>query len=276
MTGPFIWKIASIILFGVLPYIAAGLFVWGLWMNIRRWRRAADPFKIPLTPSPDSRGGIIRRVAREIFFFETVRRNSFPRWIAVLAVHYGLLLVLLGHLRYFVQPVPEVLAILAGGPKRAAGAVFFVGLIIMLGRRLISRPMIYLSKAEDYLALGLVLAVAGTGLYVRGGWPADLVDVKSLGLGLVLLHPYIPESPGLFGLHFFLALLLLAYLPFSKFMHAAGLIFSPILTQLDDAPLRRHVKPLETPPAEEAIRLRGRRSWQTPDPGDLDSGEHED
>ena len=62
-------------------------------------------------------------------------------------------------------------------------------------------------------------------------------------MGLVTFTPQeMPASPQ-FIIHFTLVLLLIAYFPFSKLMHAGGLFFSPTRNQKDDPGKVRHVNP---------------------------------
>ena len=70
-----------------------------------------------------------------------------------------------------------------------------------------------------------------------------MVDVKGFVYGLVTLNPSpIPAEP-VFLLHFTLVLLLMAYFPFSKLLHAGGIFFSPTRHQCDNPREKRHINP---------------------------------
>jgi len=68
--------------------------------------------------------------------------------------------------------------------------------------------------------------------------------VKELGVGLLALHPALPEgiSP-LFYIHLFLVSALIAYFPFSKLMHLGGVFLSPTRNLANNNRMKRHVNP---------------------------------
>jgi nitrate reductase gamma subunit len=72
--------------------------------------------------------------------------------------------------------------------------------------------------------------------------------VKELAMGLATLHPTIPEGIGsIFYLHLFLVSILLAYFPFSKLMHMAGVFFSVTRNMANNNRAVRHLNPWEYP-----------------------------
>ncbi|MEW5722042.1 MAG: respiratory nitrate reductase subunit gamma [Thermodesulfobacteriota bacterium] len=232
----------NIIVFLILPHLAAAGLVVGLAYRIRVWLRTPVPLKIPLTPTPETRLGAARRLARQALGLPNLRRRSPLLWLATMSFHLALLLVLLRHLRYFLDPVPEWVLFLQK-PGVAAGYVLPAALLLLLSRRLVSRPLLHVSRPADYFILALLLGVSLSGLALRLLFRTDLLEVKAWSLGLVSFSPFLPGEPGLFTLHLSVVLVLAAYFPFSKLTHGLGLFFSPALSQPDDALWTRHVNP---------------------------------
>ena len=77
-------------------------------------------------------------------------------------------------------------------------------------------------------------------------------------MGFLSFHPVIPEGLGLvFYIHLFLASTLLAYFPFSKLMHAAGIFLSPTRNLKNDSRMRRHINPWDYP-----VRVHTYEEWE--------------
>jgi nitrate reductase gamma subunit len=72
----------------------------------------------------------------------------------------------------------------------------------------------------------------------------DLVSIKALATGLVSFSPMVDSEVGLiFFVHIFLVSVLLAYFPFSKLMHFAGVFMSPTRNLANNNRARRHINP---------------------------------
>ncbi|MDP6178633.1 MAG: hypothetical protein QGG48_01940, partial [Desulfatiglandales bacterium] len=70
----------------------------------------------------------------------------------------------------------------------------------------------------------------------------------ALAIGLVSFHPLIPGGIGvLFFIHLFLVSLLIAYFPFSKLMHFAGIFLSPTRNLSNNSRMVRHLNPWNYP-----------------------------
>jgi len=90
--------------------------------------------------------------------------------------------------------------------------------------------------------------VALSGVLMRLFYKVDIVAVKELALGVLSFHPVIPEGIGLpFYIHLFLISTLLAYFPFSKIMHSAGIFLSPTRNLKNNSRMQRHVNPWDYP-----------------------------
>jgi nitrate reductase gamma subunit len=78
----------------------------------------------------------------------------------------------------------------------------------------------------------------------------DIVSAKELTLGLVTFQPNPKVLPGigvLFYIHLFLVSVLLAYFPFSKLVHMAGIFLSPTRNLSNNSRFVRHINPWNYP-----------------------------
>jgi len=220
--------------------LAMLVFVIGVGRKIWRYARTPAPLKIPTTPAPVTRTGVVMRMAREVVFFESLFKASKWTWIFGWLFHAGLFVVLLCHLRYFTEPVWWWVAIIAPISPYAGMAMVF-GLAGLLARRVLVDRVRYISAPSDYLMLLFLLLIAGSGLAMRYISHTDIVGVKQFALSLIAFDwSSIPSGIILF-LHLLLVAILLIVFPFSKLLHAPGLFFSPSRNQVDNPRERRHI-----------------------------------
>jgi nitrate reductase gamma subunit len=178
-------------------------------------------------------------------------------WLAALAFHWSFLVVLLRHLRFFLEPAPALVGVLAavdgffqvGAPVvYATDIVLLAALGYLLVRRLSDAQVRYISLFQDYFALYLLVGLAATGVLMRYYVRPDIVAIKQLTLGLVTFAPVVPATASpLFFVHLFLLSVLVAYFPFSKLMHMAGVFLSPTRNLANTNRMRRHVNPWNYP-----------------------------
>ena len=154
--------------------------------------------------------------------------------------HFGLLIVLLGHLRYVIEPVWGWVAD-AQRLGSYAGSVMLAGLAGLWLRRLVVDRVRYISAPSDHLMLALLAAIAITGLLMRTASPVDIVAVKAFTLGLVRADWYPLPGDALLLTHLALAALLMMIFPFSKLLHAPAVFFSPTRVQVDNPREKRHL-----------------------------------
>ena len=231
---------ALTIAFATLLTAATVVFMVGLALRIRLYLRTPAPLRIPTTPAPTTRGGVVLRMAREVVFFESLFRSSKWTWVFGWTFHAALLLVLLRHLRYFQQPVWAPVAWVQ--PFGTYAGFAMVGALAALwARRFLVDRVRYVSTPSDHLHLALLLAIGLSGLGMRWVAHTDIVALKAFALGLMRLDwQPLPADPALL-VHLGLVALLLAVFPISKLLHAPGLFFSPTRNQADDAREARHV-----------------------------------
>ena len=99
-----------------------------------------------------------------------------------------------------------------------ATSVLFIGAVSYLFLRRVVIPQVrYISLANDYFPLFLLLGIGISGFFLRHLVKTDVVGVKKLALGLVTFHPTAPDTidPLFYG-HLFLVCVLFAYFPISK------------------------------------------------------------
>lgn len=221
-------------------YVAALIFVVGVGRKIWQYSKTPAPLKIPTTPAPVTRVGVIGRLFKEVVFFESLFKASKWTWIFGWLFHFGLFIALLTHLRYFTDPVWWWVEMLAPF-GRYAGIAMVIGLAGLLARRFLVDRVRYISAPSDYLMLVLLLVIAGSGLLMRFVSHTDIVALKSFVLGLMRLDPTgLPRDLVLY-VHLGLVALLVAIFPISKLLHAPGVFFSPSRNQVDNPRERRHV-----------------------------------
>jgi nitrate reductase gamma subunit len=277
-------------LFGVvLPYLAIMLFVGGFVYRIMDWAKSPVPFSIPTTcgqgvsldfikqdklECPTKTSEVIARMFLEIFFFRSLFRNTKSElhdgpkityesskwlWLFSLIFHYSFLLIVLRHMRFFLEPVPFVLSALEGIDSMLqigqpamylTDAFLLLGLMFLYGRRLLNRHVKYISLNNDYFPLVLIFSIALTGILMRYflRTDIDIINIKNLAYGLVTFSPVIGAKIGaIFYIHLFLVCVLLAYFPFSKLMHMGGVFMSPTRNMANNSRSKRHINPWNDP-----------------------------
>ncbi|HEY5762294.1 MAG TPA: respiratory nitrate reductase subunit gamma [Rhodocyclaceae bacterium] len=226
--------------FALLFCAATAIFIVGVAARIVQYARTPAPLKIPTTPAPTSKSGVAWRMAREVVFFESLFKGNLWIWVLGWVFHASLLLVVLRHLRYFVEPVPPFLVFLQPFGTYA-GLTMAAALAGLWLRRLAVERIRYISTISDHLMLVLLLAIAATGLAMRFVAHTDVVAVKVFFLGLLRFDwQPLPTDP-LLALHLGLVAALMIVFPFSKLLHAPGVFFSPSRNQTDNPREKRHL-----------------------------------
>ncbi len=228
--------------YACLFYGATVILVAGLADRVRRFAVTPAPLKIPTMPAPKTRAGVAFRLLREVAVFESLFRANKWIWAFGWIFHVALAVVLVRHLRYFVEPVPEALALVQPFGVLAAFALV-AGLAGLWARRVLVPRIRYISRPSDHLMLALLAAIALSGMAMKFVAHTDIVAVKAFFLGLMRLDPQpLPPDPVLL-VHLGLVAALMIVFPFSKLVHAAGVFFSPTRNQVDDSRERRHLAP---------------------------------
>ncbi|MDP6343806.1 MAG: respiratory nitrate reductase subunit gamma [Alphaproteobacteria bacterium] len=226
--------------FAILLYLATLVLVGGLGLRIWQYASTPAPLKIPTTPAPTTTPGVVLRLAREVVLFESLFRSNKWTWLFGWMFHAALLLALLRHLRYGIEPVWTWVVWVQPFGKYAAFAMI-AGLAGLWLRRIAVDRVRYISRPADHLLLLLLILITLSGLGMGYVAPTDIVGLKAFVLGLIYFDwQPLPADP-LLLLHLALVAALMAVFPFSKLLHAPGVFFSPTRNQADDPRERRHV-----------------------------------
>ncbi len=276
--------------FGVaIPYLAIMLFVGGFVYRVIQWAKSPVPFSIPTTcgqgasldfikqdklDCPTKTSEVVARMFLEIFLFRSLFRNTKSEihdgpqithesskwlWLFALLFHYSFLVIVIRHMRLFINPIPSWLSAIEGVDSMLqigaptlylSDVVLLGGLLLLFGRRLVNRQVRYISLNNDYFPLVLIFAIGLTGILMRYFLRTniDIINIKNLAMGLVTFSPVITVKIGaIFYIHLFLVSTLLAYFPFSKLMHMGGVFMSPTRNMANDSRAKRHINPWNDP-----------------------------
>lgn len=230
--------------YALLLYGAAFVLLGGLAYRIFQYARVPAPLKIPTTPAPTTARGVVWRMFKEIAFFESLFKASKWTWLFGWLFHFFLLIVVLGHLRYFIaDPWAWVATLQAVGIYAAMGML--IGLAGLWARRVLVDRVRYISAPSDHLMLALLVGIAGSGVMMRTVSHTDIVSLKAFTLGLMYFDWQPLPTDGVLLLHLALVATLMLVFPFSKLLHAPGLFFSPTRYQIDNPRERRHLSKLQ-------------------------------
>ncbi len=228
------------IVFAVLFYVATAILLVFTAHKIWQYAKTPAPLKIPTTPAPTTRSGVVFRMIKELTIFESLFKANKWTWLFGWMFHFGLLLVLLRHLRYFTDPVWGWVVFLQPFGKYAA-FMMLAGLAGLWARRIFVDRVRYISAPSDHLMLLLLIAIGVTGALMTFVEHTDIVALKAFFLGLFVFNwSALPADPILI-VHLSLVILLMIIFPFSKLLHAPGVFFSPTRNQVDNPRERRHV-----------------------------------
>jgi len=275
-------------IFGVvIPYAAFIFFVAGMVVRILKWASSPVPFRIPTTTgqqktlpwikhsiieSPSNGLGVIARMALEVLFFRSLFRNLKTQvgdgkqvtygeakwlWAAGLAFHWSFLIILVRHMRFFIEQVPAAIQLIegldgflqVGAPLLYMTDAAILASVTYLFIRRIGIPQVkYISLVADYFPLFLILGIALSGVLMRYFTKTDIVSVKVLAIGLISFNPTVADTIGpMFFTHLFLLSVLFVYFPLSKLVHMAGVFMSPTRNLANNSRMKRHINPWNYP-----------------------------
>jgi len=155
-------------LFGVaIPYLAIMIFLGGFVYRVVYWAKSPVPFSIPTTcgqgksldfikqdklDCPTKTSEVVARMFLEIFAFRSLFRNTKSElhegpkityessrwlWMASLLFHYSFLVIVIRHMRLFLNPVPQWLQFLdfldAGAMLQIGAPLLYASSLGLLG-----------------------------------------------------------------------------------------------------------------------------------------------
>ncbi len=226
--------------YALLFYFAAAVLVGGLGFRIWEYATTPAPLKIPTTPAPTTRSGVVLRLSREVVLFESLFKANKWIWLFGWVFHAALLIVLLRHLRYFTQPVWEWVTLIQPFGVYA-GFAMVAGLLGLWARRILVPRIRYISAPSDHLMLALLVGIGVSGLLINYVARTDIVALKSFFLGIMTFNWQPMPADLVLLVHLGLVTALMIVFPFSKLLHAPGLFFSPTRNQVDNPRERRHL-----------------------------------
>lgn len=233
--------------------------------------------------NPKGKGGVIVRMLFEVLLFRSLFRNTRLEytfkdgtakidhewekwlWLAALLFHWSFLVIFLRHFRFFVQQIPGFVHLLESLdgflqlgvlPVTGFGVpdVYLTDLLLLIAiaylfiRRLYIPHMRFISLPADYFPLLLIFSLGISGVLMRYFIRVDITVVKEFAVGFFKFSPKAPEGIGvIFYIHLFILCVLIAYFPFSKLMHFAGVFLSPTRNLSNNNRFVRHVNPWDYP-----------------------------
>lgn len=274
-----------------IPGTAFLIFLVGFACKIISWAKRPVPFRIPTTggqqmtldwipqnkwDNPTTGPQTFIRMALEVLTFRSLFRNTkvvlkhddgknpivgyvSAKWLWLFAImfHYGFLIVIIRHMRLFMQPVPAPIAFLDWSDSilqiltptiYISDLLLLGGVTMLLARRFVDAKVRFISLMNDYFPLFLILGIALSGVYMRYIAKVDIMSIKDVVMGLVTFNFKVPAGVDVsFFIHLFLVSTLLAYFPFSKLMHMGGVFLSPTRNMPNDTRINHHENPWNNP-----------------------------
>ena len=231
---------ALTVFYALLFYVATAMLVGGVAYKSWVYARTPQPLKIPTTPAPTTRLGVVVRMVTEVTVFKSLFKANKWIWLFGWVFHFAMLVVLLRHLRYFTEPVWSWVALIQPFGIYA-GFGMLAGLAGLWARRFLVDRVRYITNLSDHLMLALLVGITASGLAMKYLVHTDIIALKAFFLGLMVFSwQELPADPVLL-IHLTLVATLMLIFPLSKLLHAPGVFFSPTINQVDNPREHRHV-----------------------------------
>ncbi len=199
------------IAFTIAAYGAYAAFWVRLFAHLLVWWKAAQRFPSHRWSAASSRTASALLLLRDILLFWRLLKVNPALWFGEWVFHVSFVLVVLRHLRYFLNPVPPwVWSVQL--PGLIAGYLLPLALLYILAVRLLTKQEKYSSPANLFL-LCLLLAISTLGVTMRWILTPNLVDVKLFAFGIMTFHPNAFPEGVLVLAHFVLVLLFTLLVP---------------------------------------------------------------
>jgi nitrate reductase gamma subunit len=202
-----------IILF-LAAYIVYAAFWYRVVFHVLVWFRATGRYGVMPALRPGQSARVCAVSALDLLLFRRLFASGKMLWLGSWIFHISFVFVILGHLRYFLNPVPgcisfiQPVGVVAGYTLPAS--LFYLMLLRLFGRKK------YVSKYVSYynfFLLGLLFSISVIGMLMHLYFVPDLPAVKEFVLGIVTFRPEPVPGSVLFVIHFLLVLFLVPYLP---------------------------------------------------------------
>jgi len=174
------------VIYGYIPYLVVLIFIAGILYRFISWVISSSLtglYSVAIMPNRDDYIKVTREVLKRIFTFYTLNTNDRLLFIGSFLFHWGIWVVLIGHLgvilpesvlsSFGITPsLHRLIAYVAGG---IAGTMALTGLVILTIRRIIGYEVrVYsfnvrvntpkISYLDDYFALSILLLLVLFGL----------------------------------------------------------------------------------------------------------------
>ncbi|UCD18266.1 MAG: respiratory nitrate reductase subunit gamma [Candidatus Zixiibacteriota bacterium] len=222
------------LILGILPYFTVIIFLVGIGYRFYIWIKAPQPGAITLFPAPSGGADSFFAIVKESLLFPGLFKGDRFLWAAAWIFHVTLALIIIGHVRVFTD-FPGLWAALginadsmsaiSGG---IAGVTITICALLLIVRRLAILRVREISSFSDFMIMLLIMAILATGNAMRFGEHFDLNMTRSYfsALATFSLTSSLMPANQMFTLHFFLAQILIMFIPFSKILHFGGIFFT--------------------------------------------------
>jgi len=195
----------------IAVYVVYAAFWIRFFLHTLAWWRGRAEDMVAVLPKRPPLLKTWALTLRDVVLFWRLLKVNPALWFGEYLFHSTFLLVVLRHLRYFLDPVPPwVWDLQLSG--LIAGYVLPFSLVYILAVRFFSEREKYSSPA-NVLLLALIIAISSIGVLMHAFFKPNLVDVKYFALGLLSLAPAPLPTGVLFPLHLALVLVLVALVP---------------------------------------------------------------
>lgn len=199
----------------LLAYMSYTAFWWRFISHALLWCRMSTPFKGLSAPVQKITTETLSAATMDILFFRRLFQTNKPLWIGSWTFHASFFLVLIRHLKYFFNPVPDWIGCMQ--PLGIfAGYVLPLSLFYTLMIRITAVRQRYVSY-HNYLLLSVLFLISISGLLMRTVFRTDLLAVKGFITGILTFSPDPLPNSIMFAMHFLVFLILVPFLPFHIF-----------------------------------------------------------
>ncbi len=252
------------IVFGYVPYAVVLTFIAGIIFRLVRWlmpRQLTGLYNVNATVNDYSYPRITVEILKRIFLFYTLPGTDNTLFVGSLLFHWGIWIALVGHLGVVLPPqvlesmgvTPSLHVLLAMVVGGLGGTMALVGMLILLARRLSTRtikvgsftvklPIRSYSFLDDYFADVVLLLIIIFGLiqtlYLEFTTPGFFENTVAPWIGYLVSFnitravTYLLNAPSITLIHIILAMVFIAYFPWSKMMHLFSFIYiSPTIAR---------------------------------------------
>jgi len=162
-------------------------------------------------PHPKATLKVLGMSAVDIFLFRRLLSVNDVLWIGEWVFHVSFVFVILRHLRYFINPIPQWIWGMQT-PGIIAGYILPVALVYIVAMKVIIEKKKYVSSYNFFL-IALLFIIGVTGLFMKIVFRPDVVGIKEFIIGTVTFGFVNAPESALFVMHFLMVLLMFVCLP---------------------------------------------------------------